>query len=95
MSDAAVQAFLARLYVDDALRARFLADPSAEARRAGLDDAETAALAAIDREGLALAARSYAAKREACRRGAKDGGKGPRTGLAVLLSRALRRLVAR
>lgn len=57
------EAFLARLYTDAELRARFLADPAGEARRAGLDDEAAARLATIDREGLELAAQSYAAKR--------------------------------
>jgi len=57
------EAFLARLYVDAALRARFLADPVATASAAGLTAPECAALARIDRVGLALAARSFEAKR--------------------------------
>jgi hypothetical protein len=64
VSAAALEAFLARIYVDDEARARFLAAPAEEARRAGLPDADCRALAAIDREGLALAARSFARKRE-------------------------------
>ena len=58
------EAFLARLYVDAKLRARFLADPAGEARRAGFDDATAKRLAAIDRTGLELAAESFAAKRK-------------------------------
>jgi hypothetical protein len=57
------EAFLARLYVDADWRARFLADPAAQARRAGLDEDEARALAAIDRPGLALAVASFARKR--------------------------------
>jgi hypothetical protein len=56
--------FLARLYVDADLRARFLADPVGEALRAGLDRATAERLAEIDREGLELAANSFAKKRE-------------------------------
>ena len=63
MSAAALEAFLARLYVDERARARFLAAPVEEARRAGLDDEQCRALAAIDRQGLALAAQSFAHKR--------------------------------
>lgn len=59
-----LEAFLARLYTDAELRARFLADPAGEARRAGLDDASAERLAQIDRAGLELAAASFAAKRE-------------------------------
>ena len=58
------EAFLARLYVDADLRARFLADPEGEARRAGLDQATAERLASIDRLGLELAAESFARKRE-------------------------------
>jgi hypothetical protein len=63
MSATAFEAFLARLYVDAELRARFLADPHGEAARAGLDADEGRALAAIDRVGLELAAASFARKR--------------------------------
>jgi hypothetical protein len=57
------EAFLARVYVDPEFRARFLHDPSGEAKRAGLSDAEGHALEKIDRSGLELAVRSYSAKR--------------------------------
>jgi hypothetical protein len=63
VSAASLEAFLARLYTDGALRTRFLADPRAEAVRAGLAEADAEALVAIDREGLALAADSVAHKR--------------------------------
>lgn len=59
----AIERFLARLYTDAALLARFLANPRAVCADAGLDDGETEALARIDRDGLALAAESYARKR--------------------------------
>jgi hypothetical protein len=59
----AFEAFLARLYVDAAVRERFLADPRGEAARAGLTPSECAALDGIDRSGLELAARSFASKR--------------------------------
>ena len=57
------EALLARLYVDDATRAAFLADPSAVAEAAGLGCGESATVARLDRVGLELAARSFAAKR--------------------------------
>jgi hypothetical protein len=57
------EAFLARLYVDGAIRARFLSDPAATASAAGLTAPECAALARIDRVGLRLAARSFEGKR--------------------------------
>lgn len=63
MSSPAFEAFLARLYADDDLRSRFLADPTDVARAAGLSAREVEALAAIDRTGLELAGRSYARKR--------------------------------
>jgi hypothetical protein len=61
----AFEAFLARIYTDRAARERFLADPEGEARRAGLSPREVAALASVDRAGLALAAESFALKRGA------------------------------
>lgn len=63
MSGPRLEAFLARLYTDAELRARFLADPAREAERAGFGADEREALAAIDRDGLVLAAESFAAKR--------------------------------
>ena len=66
----AFEAFLARLYVDDAARRRFLRDPRAEAEAPGsnLTIEEIDALARIDRTGLELAAASFAAKRRRARR---------------------------
>jgi len=58
-----LEALLARLYTDAALRRAFEADPLALARAHGLDEADAQALARIDREGLMLAARSFEAKR--------------------------------
>ena len=58
------QAVLARLYVDDRARERFLSDPATAARGLGLAPAQANALAAIDREGLRLAASSFARKRD-------------------------------
>jgi hypothetical protein len=63
MSSPALEACLARLYADKAALARFLDDPDAVLRASGLDPGEQAALAAIDRTGLIMAARSFAAKR--------------------------------
>ena len=57
------ETFLARLYTDAQLRARFLADPRAEAERHRLTDEECQALERIDRIGLELSARSFAHKR--------------------------------
>jgi len=60
---ARAETLLACLYVDNEVRAAFAADPHGVARSAGLGSDETAALALIDRAGLELAARSFAAKR--------------------------------
>jgi hypothetical protein len=59
----ALEALLARVYTDAETRRRFLADPQAEARRAGVGEVECASLTDIDAKGLALAAESFAAKR--------------------------------
>jgi hypothetical protein len=61
---AKLEAFLARLYVDDASYARFLEDPGAEIMRAGLTDEERASIEAIDRDELELARASFRHKRE-------------------------------
>jgi hypothetical protein len=63
MSSPRLEAFLARLYTDEAALAQFLAAPRAAALAAGLDAGEAAALAEADRDGLVMAARSFAAKR--------------------------------
>ena len=68
MSRPEFEAFLARLYTNDGLRAAFLADPTAVARDAALNESEVAALGTIDRKGLALAANSFAHKRAAKKR---------------------------
>jgi hypothetical protein len=56
------ETFLARLYTDETLRARFLADPSGEGERNGLTSTECADLACIDRLGLQMMAKSLKAK---------------------------------
>jgi hypothetical protein len=68
------ETFLARLYTDAPLRARFLAAPRAEAVRHGLTAEECTALEQIDRTGLEMAARSFAHKRtlKASARGARS-----------------------
>jgi hypothetical protein len=63
MSAETFEAFLARLYVDPAARARFEANPEGEAGRAGLSAEERRSLLDIDRVGLELASRSFALKR--------------------------------
>ena len=65
MSAAALEAFVARLYTDAALRQDFIARPEAVAQAAGLDAATARRLADTDLEGLVLAADSFAHKRAA------------------------------
>jgi hypothetical protein len=67
----AFEAFLARLYVDPATRAAFLADPRAAASH--LTPQELAALEKIDRVGLQLAADSFSHKRAAKASGVRRG----------------------
>jgi hypothetical protein len=57
------ETFLARLYTDAPLRARFLANPRIEAERHQLTVEECDALERIDRVGLQMSARSFAHKR--------------------------------
>lgn len=64
MTTPAFEAFLARLYVEADFRADFLLKPRETARAAGLSDAECEAVEKIDREGLKLAAASFAGKRK-------------------------------
>ena len=63
MSTTHFEAFLAKLYVDERVRARFLADPHREAIKAGLTVEEAEAVADIDRVGLDLLAKSLERKR--------------------------------
>ncbi|MDX6693024.1 MAG: hypothetical protein QOF02_627 [Blastocatellia bacterium] len=63
MSAPGLEAFLAKIYVDEAARKRFLADPRGEAARAGLAAQEVEAVARIDRVGLELLAQSLERKR--------------------------------
>jgi hypothetical protein len=61
---AALEAYLARLYLDSDARRAFTADPRAAATRAGLDPADVTALERVDHVGLELTARSLRAKRQ-------------------------------
>jgi hypothetical protein len=65
---AALEAYLARLYLDTDARRAFTTDPRAAATRAGLQPADIAALEHVDRVGLELTARSLQAKRQSHRR---------------------------
>jgi hypothetical protein len=80
MSASRLEAFLAKLYVDESARAKFLADPRDEAMKAGLTAQEIEAVEKIDRVGLALFTQSLARKHQ--RRFAKpSGSKGQQRGL--------------
>lgn len=63
MSASGFEAFLARLYVDEGARAKFLADPRGEALKAGLTAREVEAVARIDLVGLELFTKSLERKR--------------------------------
>jgi len=63
MTGRQLEELLARLYSDDGFARAVLADPEDAARAAGLDDEARALLASIDRVGLELATRAFAAKR--------------------------------
>ena len=64
MSSERLEAFLAKIYVDEDSRERFLADPRGEAAKAGLRESEIEALEKIDRAGLILTAQSIQKKRQ-------------------------------
>jgi hypothetical protein len=63
MSSSGLEAFLARLYVDAKMRARFRAEPKRVAAEAGLSEEDCESLKNIDWVGLALASRSFERKR--------------------------------
>jgi hypothetical protein len=63
MSSPRIEALLARLYTDDAALAAFLRSPVETAKAFGLEPGEAASLAAVDHDGLVMAAASYRAKR--------------------------------
>jgi hypothetical protein len=62
---ASLETYLVKLYLDRDARRAFLADPRAAATAAGLSEPDVAALERVDREGLEMAARSFAHRREA------------------------------
>lgn len=64
MSSQSLEGFLARIYVDEQARAKFISNPRREALKAGLKEVECLALETIDLPGLELAARSFARKRQ-------------------------------
>ena len=63
MSASRFEAFLAKLYVDEDARAKFLADPRGEALKEGLTAQEVEDVVRIDRVGLEMFASSLERKR--------------------------------
>jgi len=63
MSASRFESFLAKIYVDENAREKFLADPRGEATRAGLAAPEIEDLFNIDRAGLELFANSLRHKK--------------------------------
>ena len=64
MSDARFEEFLARIYVDERARAKFLADGRGEAAKAGLTPQQIEDVVKIDREGLEMFAASLKRKKQ-------------------------------
>jgi hypothetical protein len=64
MSARNLEAFLARVYVDPELRARFRSDPAGVAAIAGLSAEECLAMERMDWTGLVMASRSFHKKRQ-------------------------------
>lgn len=62
-----LEAFLAKLYVDESARARFLEDPRAAATQSGLAANEIEAVMRMDLVGLRMTATSLRRKKEARR----------------------------
>lgn len=63
MSDSQLESFLARIYVDQTAREKFLADPRGEAAKAGLTAQQVEDVIKIDRDGLELFAQSLERKK--------------------------------
>jgi len=63
MTDARFEAFLAKIYVDERARVKFLADPRGEALKAGLTPQQIEDVVKIDREGLEMFAASLKRKK--------------------------------
>jgi len=63
MKDSRLETFLARIYVDQTARERFLADPRGEATKAGLTAQQVEDVVKIDRDGLELLAASLERKK--------------------------------
>ena len=64
MNDSRLETFLARIYVDQEARAKFLTDPRGEATKAGLTAQQVEDVVKIDRDGLELMAQSLERKKQ-------------------------------
>ncbi len=64
MSDSRFETFLARIYVDENARAKFLADPRGVAMKAGLTPQQVEDVVKIDRDGLEMFAASLTRKKQ-------------------------------
>jgi hypothetical protein len=67
MSDSRFETFLAKIYVDEDARAKFLADPRGEAMKAGLTEQQVEDVVKIDRDGLEMFAASLKRKKQSHR----------------------------
>lgn len=63
ITNPAIEAFLAEVFLEDRMRQEYLADPRSRALRSGLSAEAADALAAIDSVGVTMASRSFARKR--------------------------------
>ena len=64
MNDSRLESFLAKIYVDENARSRFLDDPRGEAAKAGLTEQQIEDVVKIDRDGLELLAESLKRKKQ-------------------------------
>jgi len=64
MNESRLESFLAKIYVDENARAKFLADPRGEAVKAGLTPQQIEDVVKIDRDGLELLAESLKRKKQ-------------------------------
>lgn len=67
MSDSSFESFLAKIYVDENARVKFLADPRGEATKAGLTEQQVEDVVKIDRDGLEMFAASLKRKKQSRR----------------------------
>ncbi len=67
MSESRFETFLAKIYVDENARVKFLADPRGEAMKAGLTEQQVEDVVKIDRDGLEMFAASLKRKKQSRR----------------------------